>query len=323
MIYHYRNHHFFQKIEKLILILILDNKNQLNININEDEILNIFIENKRILLFLQEEHIINNKNRLISKIVTNNKLMERNYIEYFSKEMQELMNEETNENIQEIKEEYLNTGENEKQICQIIRQDSIDDFINYLTTNNVHINDYIPPSIYETNLLLLKHKNVSLIEYASFYGSMNIFNYLKMKCAIIDYQTYKFAIHSDNQIMISNFEEYIKQDIKKCLKFAHKYHSFNILEYVQKCIEQQFRPSLISLKKGTIIRHQLLGDMIVQYDGELIVEVPIGTRINYPNDKPIKMLRGWKILDEYEKLLLTIENEALLISPSSSHCFIV
>lgn len=65
-------------------------------------------------------------------------------------------------------------AENDTYICQLIRQDSIEDFKSYVSQNNILLDSNIKKSIFETNRFLLSKDSVSLIEYAAFYGSIQI-----------------------------------------------------------------------------------------------------------------------------------------------------
>ena len=72
-------------------------------------------------------------------------------------------------------EEKRRIGENDNYICQLIQKDSIEDFIIYVSKNNISLNSKIPQSIYETNIFLINNrKDITLIEYESFYGSLQI-----------------------------------------------------------------------------------------------------------------------------------------------------
>ena len=62
-------------------------------------------------------------------------------------------------------------------ITELIRNDSIDEFITYINKNDYPIQSTIENSIFETNSLLLERK-ATLIEYTAFYGSIQIFKYL-------------------------------------------------------------------------------------------------------------------------------------------------
>ena len=70
----------------------------------------------------------------------------------------------------------------------MIRDDNVVEFITYVNKNNISLNSMIQTSIYETNSFLLKKQSVlrrnddgvTLIEYAAFFGSIQIFQYLQM-----------------------------------------------------------------------------------------------------------------------------------------------
>lgn len=68
-------------------------------------------------------------------------------------------------------------GENDNIICEIIRNDSIEEFNAFLHKDYYSINSKIIFSIYETNPALMNDE-INLIEYAAFYGSAQIFKYL-------------------------------------------------------------------------------------------------------------------------------------------------
>ena len=70
---------------------------------------------------------------------------------------------EYNSNVFEKFNENRHKGENEFYICQIIRNDSVEDFIVYINQNNIPLSSYIKHSLFETNSYLLKQEQVSLI----------------------------------------------------------------------------------------------------------------------------------------------------------------
>ena len=118
----------------------------------------------------------------------------------------------------------------------MIRNDSITDFIIYVNKNNISLESDIPISIYETNLLL--REPATLIEYAAFFGSIQIFNYLKENKVELTPSLWLYSISSNNAEMIylleknnvkfpydSNYyfyeeeiEEEEVEDVKKCEK---------------------------------------------------------------------------------------------------------
>ena len=82
----------------------------------------------------------------------------------------------------------------------------IDDFIVYVNKTNYSLQSTIEPSIYETNSFLLDQKNISLIEYAVFYGSIQIIFYLIHNNVELTPSLWKYAIHGKNADIIHLLE---------------------------------------------------------------------------------------------------------------------
>ena len=231
------NHHhitnFFAKIEKILLIF----KEEIKKYFSNSEIFNIFKSNKRILLFLIEQQIIVFDEYIAKQITNINKFIEAKYPQYFQPEIQPFINEKWfpkydpedyklkgNVWVEEIKKELPENfyekrkeGENDSQISELIRKDMIIEFVLYVTLNDVSLYTKIKPSIYETNSFLLKKqeksnqnqkdKELSLIEYAVFFGSYKIFNYLHSKRVKLTPLMWLLAIHSQNAQMIHVLED--------------------------------------------------------------------------------------------------------------------
>lgn len=70
-------------------------------------------------------------------------------------------------------------GENDNQLCSIIRNDSIEEFLSYRAEKKFSFDSKINHSIFETNYCFLENKTISLIEYATFFGSVQIFHHLR------------------------------------------------------------------------------------------------------------------------------------------------
>ena len=133
---HYRNQHFFSNIEKLFLHL----ENQIKQNVSNTEIYELFKENKRILVFLFEKKIITINDEIIHSML----YKKVTYFNYFYNIIESLSNDtkrieitkksilDSNPLILENFDEKQKKGENDSQICEIIRKDSYDEFIIYL-----------------------------------------------------------------------------------------------------------------------------------------------------------------------------------------------
>ena len=71
----------------------------------------------------------------------------------------------------------------------------------YINKTNFSVFNEIEPSIFETNPILM-NENVTLIEYATFYGSIQIVQYLVNNKVELTESLWLYAIHSNNQEMI-------------------------------------------------------------------------------------------------------------------------
>ena len=128
-------------------------------------------------------------------------------------------------------------GENEDLISQLIQQDLIDEFFSYVNQNDYPLESNIKQSIFETNNFLNKHNEITLIEYAAFFGSTQIFKYLYKNGVELTSSLWIYAIHSDNPEMISLLEEnnvhFPNNSFEKCIKESIKCHHNDIVNYIQ------------------------------------------------------------------------------------------
>lgn len=107
-------------------------------------------------------------------------------------------------------QKYSLRGENESYLCQLIRQDSINDFINYVNTHEIELDSNVNYSNFETNAFLMSN-DAKWIEYAAFFGSIQIFKYLLMNNVSIQPILYQFAVHGRNTEIIHLVEEKIEK----------------------------------------------------------------------------------------------------------------
>ena len=235
---HQRFPNFFSKIEK-VLNKFSDEMKKFYSN---DELFNIFKNSKRILLYLIQEKLIIVDTNFIKKI-SENKYIKKSYPQYFSPEVSPFKNEKflldyhplflsvtgtfgeyyslygdykihpfilalNKFNEPENFNEKRLIGENENEICRLIRQDLVKDFIVYVNKENVDLKTKIKKSIYETNSLLLKNQeNITLIEYATFYGSIQIFKYLLNNNVVLTESLWMYAVHGQNPEIFNILEE--------------------------------------------------------------------------------------------------------------------
>lgn len=219
--HHHRTTDFFGKIERVFLIF----KEKIKNFFTNSEIFTIFKSNKRILLFLFEENIIV-MDEYVFKKIEKFKYCIAKYPIYFSPEIKPFINENwfpkydkndvfhTNAWVEEIKEDLPDDfyskrkiGENDNFICQLIRKDLIEDFIIYVNQNTYPLDSIINRSKYETNNFLLKKHKITLIEYATFCGSIQIFNYLRFNNVKLTSSLWEYAVHGQSAEIIHLLEE--------------------------------------------------------------------------------------------------------------------
>lgn len=227
---HQQKSNYMQIFEKSLLYFKADiQKYYLN-----SEIFTIFKHNKRLLLFLLQSKILSIDNFVLSQLKTDE------YSTFFFPEIKYfLTKKELKKIIQKIPTEYeykRQQGQNDSYLSYLIRNDLIDDFIVYVNQVNISLSKKIPESIFETNSLLSKNKHISLIEYATYFGSINIFKYLRINNVQLESGLWIYAIHSNNAEIIHLLEESLgKQNdefYKKILEESIKCHHNEIADYL-------------------------------------------------------------------------------------------
>lgn len=94
----------------------------------------------------------------------------------FLQDLIDLLKSKYDECIEDSKrEEKFLIGENDSYICELIRNDSVQEFIKYVNQSNISLFSEIKYSMYETNAFLMKHAT-SLIDYAVYFGSLSNFS---------------------------------------------------------------------------------------------------------------------------------------------------
>ena len=171
---HHRCPNFYDKIHQILHFF----KPHILKNFTNLEIFRIFIDNKLLLLYLFEEKYIIMDDRIASEF-EKSYLLDANYHRFFSPELLPFVkthehsiydhcdfrfinpqNMASFENDEEKSEFYKNRriGENNNKICELIRNDSLDDFIIYINKLNLSPSSYIESSIFETNSFLLEQE---------------------------------------------------------------------------------------------------------------------------------------------------------------------
>ena len=254
---HYRAPNFFSKIQRVLLYF----KDSINKCFSNYKIFKLFKKNKRILLFLLKEKVLN-IDSIIYKEMINSKNKKYEYIKYFLPEIKTFFESEKDENYEkkniinhneetkENNESYINMlcktilnddfeekrelGENDVIICKMIQKDSIEEFIIEYNKTNFYLQKNISPSIFETNYFLIK-RSPTLIEYATFFGSFQIFRFLFKNGAQLTSSLWLYGVHCDNPELISLLEENCPkpESFKNCWIEAVKCHHNDVANYLQ------------------------------------------------------------------------------------------
>lgn len=234
---HHRYNGFFDKIEKIIHNL----QENIKQNYSNTDIFHIFSSNKLLLLFLFDKGIV-----IVDEDI-NKLIYDMDYPYFFLPEIKPHNSEEFIKQIEdEVKDqnpdifdnfdEKRRKGENDSYICTLIQNDSIVDFITYVNKNGIALDSKIQPSIYETNQFLIENEP-TIIEYSAFYGSIQIFQYLKMNKVLLTPSLWNYSIHSQNseliQILIERKVLPPFNSYEKVLLKAVKCHHNDIASYIE------------------------------------------------------------------------------------------
>ena len=267
---HRRVKNFFCKLEQILVHF----KKDIEKYFKNSEIFEVFENNKRILLFLIEEKIM-----IIDEYIAS-RIARRKYLaEYFAPELKPFFPEEfikkygdknlylreeifINNIKKEVSEDFYDKrkeGENDSYLCELIRKNQVKEFGVYVNRNNISLESYIEKSIFETNQLLLENINNKMIEYASFYGSIDIIRYMRFNGNVeLTSNMWNYAVHScnaeliryleDNHVspIMNNYDRILKESIKCHHNDISNYLIDNIMneEYLQNNIENEFYHNL-------------------------------------------------------------------------------
>lgn len=169
-----RNHHrspdFYNRVKQIFIFF----KNKIEQTFSNFELYDIFKNDSLVIFILYDIKMITIDKCNISQF----------YYYYFSPEIQKFIENDTKETIEnELSQSQTNVLEeiNKKTyVHNLIQNDLIEDFISYVNRFNISLEKtIIQNSTYEKNEFLID-KKPTFIEYAAFYGSIQIFQYLKL-----------------------------------------------------------------------------------------------------------------------------------------------
>lgn len=242
---HQRVSNLIDKIEQILKYF----KKAISKYFSNSEIFEIFKGNKRILLFhIQEKIMIFDE--YIYETIKSGKYLKYKYPQYFAslstqdydKTFRKDRYSTSNYVIEKMMERFQNNfstkkkGENDDYLCKIIRYDNVKAFNDYTMKNNISLQSYIKESPYETNVFLLKKNEIKLVEYAAFFGSLNLIRYMNYRGVKLTSRMWEFAIHSRNTELIKYLEDKHvpppRNNYESILKESIKCHHNDIANYI-------------------------------------------------------------------------------------------
>lgn len=206
----------------------------------------MFKSNKRILLYLFQIGILV-PTAQISKLISTSHYTNSKYSAFLYPELnikEKYIN--LNENDEEIIKDYMSSksnqdifdalrkeGENDDEVCKFIRDDFVDEFISYKNEKHLDLSSKIPFSLFETHNFLIEHPP-TLIEYAAFFGSVQIFKSLLMHHCPYTQMIWLYAVHSNNIEIIHLLEnENVEVEYVDVFCEAIKCHHNAIANYIR------------------------------------------------------------------------------------------
>ena len=259
--HHHRGRNFFQKIDQMITFLT----NSVQKYFSNWEIFFIFKDSPVTILILIEKHIITFNEEIARYVIS---LKNKYSPEFFKPELKLFLNKKWLQKatyiIDKIKEEIpenfieaRKTGESDSIISELIRNDSVEEFIVYVNENSIDLTMKIEKTIYETNPLLInimnlnethpENEGVTLMNYSIFNGSIQIIQYLLSNRIDLHQSMWPYAVHSQNAEIIRLFEDYIniEFDSIKMFKESIKCHHNNIANYI---LDEYIPPEKLNLE---------------------------------------------------------------------------
>ncbi|KAK8841994.1 hypothetical protein M9Y10_026207 [Tritrichomonas musculus] len=256
---HHRDSNFYPKIEKIIFKFKVTIKQSLT-NL---EIYKIFEEDNLILLFLFEHKVITLDQEIFPIIMKKSDSNRFKVCHKLYPVIKDIIGKRKRKRIEfEIRNLYmknlnefesnLKSGQNDSHICYLIRNGLVKEFITYVNQTNIPLSSIIKPSIFETNRFL-QERETTLIEYAAFFGSIEIFQYLINQKVELTPSLWLYAIHSNNAELIHLLEEYhIKPEngsFHECLNESIKCHHNEIAEYIQSYLINEDKNEIVNEKE--------------------------------------------------------------------------
>ena len=267
---HFRTSDFFEKLEKVFHYLIKEKPAPISNYIKKCKEFN-----KRALLLLLQKGFLKPDSQFLEVYINSiesftgtfskKKVNDIQRIFYLYPGMKQYIDENNQKMIEnkilstfdeEISsfEKKCQIGENDSYICSLIRNDLVDEFISYINRTSTSNSTIINPSIFETNSFLID-KQPTLIEYASFFGSIQIIQYLKYSNVPLTSSLWQYSVHSNNADLIHFLEENrIKPQNNDILGIVGHDRSYNCV--LKECIKCHHNSITNYIKDNLLSRRQ-------------------------------------------------------------------
>lgn len=305
---HHHEQNFFSKIFKILKLFINDIKK----NFSNYEIFSIFKGSNRIILFFIDEKVIVIDERIVRKLVSKDRGENLKYfmteVKQFSEEkwfpkrlfykrsgdirMRRRVETKDTYTIDEIPDDFCEKrkrGRDENPIYELIQKDMLKEFIAHINQNVIPPDERLESSTYETNSLLFKRYKISLIEYAAFFGSVQIFKYLHNEGVKLEPSLWKYAVHGKNHEIIhflkenhvepydNSYKEVLKESIKCHHNELANFFLDNFLSKDDKEIQNFVLEQGIKYHNFAFIQSKLINKLsftsLCQYDYYILVDI--------------------------------------------------
>ncbi|OHT05692.1 hypothetical protein TRFO_05836 [Tritrichomonas foetus] len=199
----------YEKIESILLRL--KNDFQLTSVFHQRTLFDTFYSSAEIILFFYEQNIIDllyiyQDNVFFKGLFFFPELYKNyhNYRKYINANKLENQMKEFKSNIDDF-EHIRRTGLSNVKLYRLIQEDKLNEFIDFVNLENIDLSAKVNFSIFDQHFI--RNEEMTLIDYAMYFNSINIFKYLFIQKVSISEQSMEFALKGGNFEIIHIVEE--------------------------------------------------------------------------------------------------------------------